>query len=115
MSYVILRVFNFTDLTLERWADLLDNNPVPNANTPSALKIGLLLFFLTHSLKKVLKTILLWLKSFENLEDKSEIVKTHIKSNSRNSILCLFGVLWNLQVIPLSAIVQWQNYKIWRK
>jgi len=85
MSYVILRVFNLKDLeTLKKNKDLLFENPVP-ATIFSALlqkkthtKIGLLLYFLCCSLKKVFlkKTILLWLKGLENLENGS---KTYVE------------------------------------
>jgi len=80
MSYVILRVFNFTDLTLQRWAlsRSFDNIPVPNANTLSALKIGLLLFFLTHSLKKSFKNYSPMIKEFwESRGQVSDCEDTH--------------------------------------
>ena len=51
-----------------------------------------------------IKTILLWLKGLENLEDESVIEKfpafsQHFKKNHksiRNSVVCLFGVLCKL-------------------
>jgi len=87
MSYVILRVFNLKDLeTLKKtqrsaiWKSRPSNHfLVPyyyKKNTHT--KIGLLLYFLSCSLKKVFlkKTILLWLKGFENLENGS---KTYVE------------------------------------
>jgi len=88
MSYVILRVFNLKDLeTLKKntkicYLKIPSQQPFFSAlllqkkNTHT--KIGLLLYFLSCSLKKVFlkKTILLWLKGFENLENGS---KTYVE------------------------------------
>merc|ERR1711902_203182 len=65
--------------------------------------------FLTHPLMLKIKTILLWLKGLENLEDESVIEKfpafsQHFKKKNqiknhksiRNSVVCLFGVLCKL-------------------
>merc|ERR1712077_29038 len=62
--------------------------------------------FLTHPLMLKIKTILLWLKGLENLEDESVIEKfpafsQHLKKKKnhksiRNSVVCLFGVLCKL-------------------
>merc|ERR1712228_226742 len=61
--------------------------------------------FLTHPLMLKIKTILLWLKGLENLEDESVFEKfpafsQHFKKKThksiRNSVVCLFGVLCKL-------------------
>jgi len=65
-----------------------------------------------------IKTILLWLKGLENLEDESVIEKfpafsQHFKKkiknhkSIRNSVVCLFGVLCK----TLLYIVHYYNYK----
>jgi len=86
MSYVILRVFNLKDLeTLKKntkicYLKIPSQQPflVPYYKKNTHTKIGLLLYFLSCSLKKVFlkKTILLWLKGFENLENGS---KTYVE------------------------------------
>merc|ERR1711997_810047 len=78
--------------------------------------------FLTHPLMLKIKTILLWLKGLENLEDESVIEKfpafsQHFKKKKnqiknhksiRNSVVCLFGVLCKLYY-TLSTITTTKN------
>merc|ERR1711997_794394 len=92
--------------------------------------------FLTHPLMLKIKTILLWLKGLENLEDESVIEKfpafsQHLKKNQiknhksiRNSVVCLFGVLcklyYTLSTITTTKIRSNNRYlnrlkeKIWK-